>query len=186
MVSVISLAVPILLSAVFVFLASSLLHMVLPFHKGDLRKVPNEDEFLDAMRRLKIPPGDYAAPLPASMSGMKDPAFQERMKRGPHVFMTVSPGSTGGMGTSLVLWFLYSIVVGVFAAYITGRALPPGVHYLQVFRFAGCTAFIGYSLALMQHSIWYRRNWGTTVKSMFDGLIYGLLTAGTFGWLWPR
>ena len=35
------------------------------------------------------------------------------------------------------MWFLYTIVMSVFAAYIAGRALPPGTAYLQVFRFAG-------------------------------------------------
>jgi hypothetical protein len=90
------------------------------------------------------------------------------------------------MGTSLLLWFLYSVLVSVFAAYIAGRALGPGARYLGVFRFVGATAFMGYSLALLQQSIWYRRNWGTTLKLMVDGLVYGLLTGGTFGWLWPR
>jgi len=32
----------------------------------------------------------------------------------------------------------------------------------------------------------YKRNWGTTLKSVFDGLVYALFTAGAFGWLWPR
>jgi hypothetical protein len=77
-------------------------------------------------------------------------------------------------------------VVSVFAAYITGRALGPGANYLEVFRFAGTTSFLGYSMALLQTSIWYKRNWGTTIRVMIDGLLYGLLTAGTFGWLWPR
>ena len=117
---------------------------------------------------------------------MKSPAFVEKMKQGPVVFMTVAPNGAPKMGKSLVMWFLYSVVVSIFAAYIAGRALPPGVHYLQVFRFAGCAAFMGYSLALAQNSIWGGRNWGTTIKAMFDGLIFGLLTAGTFGWLWPR
>ena len=58
--------------------------------------------------------------------------------------------------------------------------------YLRVFRFAGATAFIGYAVALWQMSIWYRRAWSTTIKATVDGLIYALLTAGTFGWLWPR
>lgn len=186
MVSIVSLAIPILLSAVIVFVASSILHMVLPFHHGDLKKVPKEDEFLEAVRRLNLPAGDYASPHAASSADMKNPAFKERMRRGPLVLMTVAPGSSSGMGTSLVQWFLYCVLVSIFAAYITGRALGPGVDYLQVFRFAGATAFLGYSMALLQHSIWYRRNWGTTVKSMVDGLVYGLLTAGTFGWLWPR
>jgi hypothetical protein len=78
------------------------------------------------------------------------------------------------------------VLVSVFAAYVAGRALAPGAHYLGVFRFAGAVAFAGYSLGILQFSIWYRRNWGTTMKSVFDGLIYALLTAGTFGWLWPR
>jgi hypothetical protein len=90
------------------------------------------------------------------------------------------------MGRNLALWFVYCVAVGAFAGYIAGRALPPGTPYLQVFRFAGATAFIAYSVALWQMSIWYRRAWTTTVKATVDGLIYAMLTAGTFGWLWPR
>jgi hypothetical protein len=186
MVPVMSLWLPIVVSAVIVFVASSVIHMVLPYHRSDMRKLPKEDEVMEALRRFNIAPGDYAMPHPGSMEGMKKPEFIEKRKAGPVVLMTVAPSGPPAMGPSLVLWFLYSIVVGIFAAYIAGRALRPGAHYLEVFRFAGCTAFIAYSLALLQHSIWYKRNWGTTIKSMFDGLVYGLLTAGTFGWLWPR
>jgi hypothetical protein len=186
MVPVMVLWVPILLSAVIVFVASSIIHMLLPVHRGDLRKVPREDEVMAGMRSFNIPPGDYGMPLAGSMAAMKSPEFVEKMKQGPVVFMTVVPSGPPSMGVNLAMWFLYSVVVGIFAAYITGRALGPGADYLQVFRFAGCTAFIGYSLALAQNSIWYHRKWGTTIKSMVDGLIYGLLTAGTFGWLWPR
>ena len=186
MVSVISLTIPILLSAVIVFAASFVIHMVLPIHRGDLKGVPNEDQFLETMRRLNIPPGDYGAPHAGSPAAMKDPAFIERMKRGPLVLMTISPGTSSPMGMGLLLWFLNCVIVSIFAAYIAGRALTEGAHYLEVFRFAGCTAFIGYSMALLQTSIWYRRSWTTTIKAMIDGLIYGLLTGGTFGWLWPR
>ena len=90
------------------------------------------------------------------------------------------------MGSQLAQWFVYCVIVGVFAAYITSRAAAPGAEYLSVFRFAGCTAFIGYSLAHMQRSIWFKQAWSTTLKNMFDGLIYGLLTAGSFAWLWPE
>jgi len=89
------------------------------------------------------------------------------------------------MGASLVQWFIYCIVVGIFTAYITGRALGPDAAYLNVFQIAGTTAFIGYSLAFVQDAIWLSRNWGATLRSVFDGLIYGLVTAGAFGWLWP-
>lgn len=186
MVPVMSLAIPIVVSAVIVFVASSIIHMVLPYHRTDLRKPPKEDELLEALRRLNLPPGDYAAPHAGSPAGMKQPEFIEKMKKGPIVFMTIAPGSPPSMATNLVLWFFYSVVVSFFAAYIAGRAVGPGADYRTVFRFVGSTAFMGYSLALLQNSIWYKRNWSMTLKSMFDGLVYGLLTAGTFGWLWPR
>ena len=186
MVPVTSLWLPILLSAVIVFVVSSIIHMVLPYHKGDYRNVPKQDEVMEALRKFSIPPGDYVLPLAGSMAAMKDPEFIKKLNAGPVVVMTVLPNGPMRMGKSLTLWFVYSVVVSIFAAYIAGRALEPGAHYLQVFRFAGCTAFVAYSLALLQQSIWYNRNWGTTLKSMFDGLVYGLLTAGTFGWLWPR
>jgi len=77
-------------------------------------------------------------------------------------------------------------VVGFFAAYVASAALPPGTAYPRVFQLVGTTAFVGYALALWQMSIWYRRSWGTTIRSTIDGLAYALLTAGVFGWLWPR
>ena len=87
---------------------------------------------------------------------------------------------------ALALWFVYSLVVSVFAAYIAGRALRPRTEFAEVFRFVGTTAFLGYALAMAQQSIWYGKKWSTTFKSMFDGLIYALLSAGIFGWLWPK
>ena len=181
-----SLWLPILLSAVAVFIVSSLIHMFTPWHKSDYPKLSNEEKVMDAMRPLAIPPGDYFMPRPASRQDMGSPEFAEKMKRGPVVIMTVMPNGPSRMGRNLLLWFLYSVVVGLFAAYVAGRALPVGAAYRQVFRFVGATAFIGYSLALWQMSIWYHRAWSTTIKATVDGLIYALLTAGVFGWLWPR
>jgi hypothetical protein len=186
MVPMMSLWIPILVSAVIVFVVSSIIHMVLPYHRNDLLKVPKEDELMEALRRLDLPPGDYGVPHPGSMEGMKKPEFIEKMKKGPIALMTIAPGAEPSMTANLVLWFLYSVLVSFFAAYIAGRALGPGSHYLAVFRFVGASAFMGYSLGLLQNSIWYRRKWGTTLKSVFDGLLYGLFTAGTFGLLWPR
>jgi hypothetical protein len=160
MVPLMSLVIPILLSAVIVFVASFIVHMVLTYHRSDLRKLPKEDEVLEALRRFNIPPGDYGVPHPGSPEGMKRPEFIDKMKKGPIVFMTVAPGSTPSMTTNLLLWFVYSVAVSIFAAYVASRALGPGADYLEVFRFAGAVAFTGYSLALVQHSIWYKRNWG--------------------------
>jgi len=177
---------PIVLSAVIVFVVSSIIHMVLPWHKNDFPSMLKEDEFRRAVGPLAIPPGDYMVPRPSSMQELRSPAFMEKLKQGPVVMLTVMPNAYAGMGKNLVQWFIYSLVVSLFAAYIAGRALGPGTVYLQVFRFVGATAFIGYTLALWQMSIWYRRSWSLTIKSTIDGLIYALMTAGTFGWLWPR
>ncbi|MFQ5750973.1 MAG: hypothetical protein ACE5HI_03165 [bacterium] len=186
MVSIMSLWFPILFSAVLVFAVSSFIHIVLTYHRTDFGKVPDEDEVMAALRKFDIPPGDYVIPCAGSPKVMRSPEFIEKTTKGPVAFMTVMKSGTPTMAGSLVQWFIYSVVVGIFAAYLAGRALGPGAQYLAVFRFAGCGAFVGYALALLQNSIWYKRAWSTTVKSMFDGLIYALVTAGTFGWLWPN
>jgi len=181
-----ALLVPIILSAVIVFVASSIIHMALPWHRSDYPKVPNEERVRDALRPLAIPPGDYMIPRASGMQDMKSPEFIAKMNEGPVMVVTVMPNGPWAMGKNLAQWFVYSIVVGIFAAYVAGTALPPGTPYPRVFQLVGVTAFIGYALALWQLSIWYRRDWMTTIKSNVDGLIYGLLTAGTFGWLWPH
>lgn len=181
-----ALWLPILLSSVIVFIASSIINMFLPWHKSDYPKIPNEDKVREALRPLAIPPGDYMIPRPSSREEMRSPEFTEKIKSGPVMMLTVWPNEKASMGKSFLLWLLYVLVLGVFSAYVAGRALPPGAEYLQVFRFAGVAAFLGYSVALWQLSIWYRRPWKMTLKATLDGLIYALLTAGTFGWLWPH
>lgn len=125
-------------------------------------------------------------PWRAHTSDMRSPEFAEKMKKGPVMVLTVLPNGPMTMGRNLILWFAYCAVVGFFAALVAGGALPVGAAYRRVFHFVGLTAFIGYSLALWQMSIWYRRSWSLSIKATVDGLIYALLTAGTFGWLWPR
>lgn len=186
MVSLMSLWLPILVSAVFVFLVSWILHMVLPHHRSDFGGVPNEDDLMESLRRHNVAPGDYMVPHGAGPEAMKSPAFQEKMKKGPIVIMSVVRGGSMSMGRNLALWFVYCLVVGVFAAYVTSRAVGAEYSYLTVHRFAGAVAFACYTMALWQESIWYQRKWSTTIKNAIDGLLYALVTGGTFGWLWPR
>ncbi|NOX58105.1 MAG: hypothetical protein GXP29_04510 [Planctomycetes bacterium] len=109
----------------------------------------------------------------------------EKYKQGPVGFLTVMPSGTFKMGTCLTQWFLYSLLVSVFAAYITHTALEPGASYLAVFRLTGTVAVAVYGVSYIPNSIWKGTSWTTTLKFIFDGIIYGLVTAGTFGWLWP-
>ncbi len=185
MISLFSLWLPIVLSAVFVFIVSSFIHMLLPYHRSDFAKIPREKDVMEALRPFDIPPGDYMMPCAGGPKEMKSPEFLEALKKGPAGVFTIMPGGSTSMAGNLIQWFLYLIVVSIFAAYIASRAVGAGAPYLAVFRFAGCTAFIGYTLALWQNSIWYKRKWSSTMKSTLDGLIYSLIAAGTFGWLWP-
>ena len=185
MVTIVSLWLPILLSAVLVFIVSSVIHMLLTYHKNDFGQVPSEDEVREALSKFSIPPGEYVMPYAGDTSAMKSPEYQEKLKQGPVAFFTVLPNGPMDMGKSLGLWFVYSVVVGIFAAYVTTRAVAPGAEYLSVFRFVGVTAFISYGVALWQNTIWYKRKWTTTLKSNFDALVYAACTAGVFGWLWP-
>lgn len=186
MVPLSELAIPIVLASVFVFLASFVLHMLIAaWHHGDVDRLPDEPRVMDALRPFNLAPGNYMMPAGDGPSSMKDPVFIEKMTKGPVAILTVRRSGPPSMGKELTLWFVYSLIVSVFAGYVASRALGYGAHYLDVFRFAGTTAFAGYSLALMHESIWWGRKWSATIRSMIDGLIYALLTAGTFGWLWP-
>jgi len=186
MVTIMSLWLPILVSSVFVFVVSSFIHMFLPYHKNDYKKIPGENDIMDALRKFNIPPGDYIIPCAGSAKAMKSPEYLEKMEKGPSIIMTVMKSGKPGMVGNLIQWFLYSVLVGIIAAYVSSRALGAEAYYLSVFRFVGVTSFTCYSIALLQNSIWYKRSWCATLKSMFDGLIYAFVTAGTFGWLWPR
>jgi len=186
MMSLSVLWLPILVSAVIVFAASSVIHMAPLWHKNDFASMPRESEVFQALRPFAIPPGDYFIPRPSSREVMRSPEFQEKVSKGPVAVMTVMPNGMFRMGSKLGQWFVFVVVVGIFTAYVTSHSLSAGAPYLKVFQIAGATAFIGYALALVQLSIWYNRSWTLTLKAAFDGLIYASLTAGAFGWLWPH
>lgn len=186
MVSIPSLWLSIVLSAVLAFLASSIIHMLLTrWHADDYRKMANEDDVIAAMRKAGVTHGDYLFPH-CTAEMRNDPAMQEKWKRGPAGKLTVMPPGPPSMGKSLGLWFVYLLAVAVFTAYVSGRALAPGSEYLQVFRVAGTVAFLAYAGSQAQESIWWGRGWGTTLRNVIDGLVYALLTAGAFAGFWPQ
>ena len=181
-----SLWLPILISAVIVFLASSIIHMGPFWHRGDFPAMPREADVLSALRPLAIPPGDYMLPRAGNMKTYKSPECIEKLKAGPVAIVTVMPNGPIDMRRNLAQWFVFLLVVGMMVALVTSHTLPPGTPYPRVFKVAAAVAFTAYSLALAELSIWYRRSWTLTLKGALDGLIYGLLTGGTFGWLWPH
>lgn len=186
MVPITALWAPILISAVLVFAWSSIVHMVLGYHRKDYGRLPNEEGVLDSLRAASIPPGHYVFPCADKPSDMSSPAMIEKYNRGPVGMMNVLPNGMPAMGKLLGLWFAFALFVGLFVAYLTGRAFGPATPYLTVFRFAGTIAFLAYACTYAIDPIWKGGKWSTTATHIADGLVYGLLTAGAFGWLWPK
>ena len=186
MIPLTALWLPILVSAAVVFFASAIMHMVLAYHKSDYRKLPDEDRVTDAIRSAGVTRGPaYFFPY-CSFKEMKSAPVVEKMKRGPVGLLTVLPSGPPAMGKSLAQWFVYCLVISLFAACLSGRLLAPGTAFLQVFRIVGIAALLGYGAAHAQESIWSGRSWVVTFKHLIDSVIYALLTAGTFAWLWPK
>jgi hypothetical protein len=185
MVPLTALWLPILLSAVIVFVASSVMHMLLPYHRGDYHQLPDEDNLRTTLRTAGLKPGLYMFPF-GTHKDMKSPALMEKYRQGPVGMMTILPSGPPVMPKFLGMWFVYCLIIGFFVAYLTGRTVMPGANYLAVFRVAGTAGFLAYGLGHLSNGIWKGQSWSMTIKEVIDGLVYGLLTAGTLGWLWPR
>lgn len=176
---------PILLSTVFVFILSGILHMALPWHKSDYKTVPNEDKVREALRPFDVPPGDYMMPSCAG-GDYNSPDFKAKLDAGPNWVMTVLPKGQSGMGITFLQWFIFLLLVSAFIAYIAVHALPGDAPVRMVFRCISAIGFLAYATAQWPQSIWMRRSWSTTVKCTIDAILYGLATGATFAWLWPE
>jgi hypothetical protein len=185
MVPLSALWLPIVLSAVIVFIASSVMHVVLTYHRSDCKQVPDEANVMATLRRAGLQRGYYMFPF-STHKDMKSQETMEKFKQGPVGILTVFPSGPPAMGKFMGLWFGYCLVVSFFVAYLAAHTVAPGANYLEVFRVVGTAAFLAYGLGQLSNGIWKGQPWGMTIKEGIDGLIYGLLTAGTFGWLWPR
>jgi hypothetical protein len=180
-----ALWIPILVSAVLGFGASSLFWMVLRHHDSDWKGLPGEEAILDALRKAKVPRGQYRFPY-APAKQMQSPEMVKKMTEGPSGFLFFWDRCEVSMGKNLGQWFLYLLGVSIFVAYLTGRVLPAGASSLGVFRVAGTAAVLAYAAAIVPKSIWWGQSWSMTLKEVFDGVVYGLLTGAAFCWLWPR
>ena len=180
-----ALWLPIVLSAVIVFVASSIMHVLLPYHRGDYKQLPDEDKSLSTLRASGLKRDLYVFPY-ATHKEMKSPAIVEKYKQGPVGMMIVFPNGQPVMAKFLGLWFGYCLVISFFVAYLAAHTIAPHTDYLAVFRVVGTAAFLTYGLGPLANVIWKGYPWSFVLKEVIDGLIYALLTAGTFGWLWPK
>ena len=186
MLSLSALWVCTLVATVLVFVVSSVLHMMLPIHKGDYRKLPKETELLAAMRAHNVAPGTYSFPFPDSMKDMASPEMIARYKQGPVGLLTVLPNTVPAIAKSLVQWLLYLVIVSIFVAYLaTINLAAKTAGSMDIFRFTSTAALLAYAVPHMHESIWKGQSWIVTAKYLLDGVIYGLVTGVTFALLWP-
>ena len=185
MVELSALWLPILLSAVAVFVVSSVVHMVLKWHMSDYGRIPDEAKLLVALREQGLQRGGYFFPYCGDMKEMGSAEMKEKFERGPVGFMTILPSGPMAMGKHLLQWFLYTILVGVFVAYLGTLAAQPGAGFMDVFRVTATASMLGYAVAPIVDAIWKSVAWSTTAKFIVDGILYALATGAVFGWMWP-
>ena len=185
MVTLDMLWLPIVVATVLVFVASNIVWMVLPHHKKDTRRLPDEAAALEVLGKQGLTPAVYRFPW-AEMSEMKNPAVVEKFARGPVGLLTVIPSGPYNMGKSMAAWVTYIMVLSVVVALVAERMLGPGAPYISVFRRVGTVAILAYSAGNVPNAIWWGKPWSNVGREVADGVLYGLLTAGSFGWLWPR
>lgn len=181
-----SLWLPVLVSAVAVWIASAIVWMALPHHKSDFKKLPSEDGISEALRKLSLTPGQYLLPFMGDRNAMKDPAFLKRVEDGPVAMITSRPNGMPAMGKNLILYFGYCVLVSFVTAYVARHTLSVGTSRFDVFHLTGTVAIAAYALAIFPESIWMWRPWPATLKSVCDSIAYGLMTGAIFAWLWPH
>jgi hypothetical protein len=183
MITVTSLWLPILLSAVAVFVMSNILWMALPFwHRSDYKKLSKEQALLDSVSEATS--GQYIAPY--LNWGKLTPEERAAVERRPMAFVLVRNPAKFSFPAALATYFAYTLVISFLVGYVTGVALPPGGPFREVLRIAGTVGILAYSFGSVGDSIWYGKPWSVTAKVIIDGIIYGLLTGVIFAWLWPH
>jgi hypothetical protein len=176
---------PMVVATVLVFLASSIVHMLLPIHKGDYRRLPEEGEITALLRSRAVAPGAYSFPFPASMKDMASPEMVAKYQQGPVGLLTVLPNGIPAVGKALVWWVAYCAAVSVLVGYLALMAFGWGASGVDVFRFTSTAALLGYGIPHLHEAIWKGQGWITTLKYVLDGVLYSLVTGGTFLLLWP-
>jgi hypothetical protein len=175
---------PILLSAIAVFIVSALIWNVVQWHNSDWRKLPDEDAARKALRGAA--PGEYLVPHAANNKARQDSEWQQKFKEGPAVMLSVMPHGSMAMGKTLIQWFVYCLIISLLVAYVGSATLQAGTDYLKVFQVTGTAAILAYSGHAAMGPIWFGYTWSRGMKEIADGMLYGLVTAGIFGWLWPE
>jgi hypothetical protein len=180
---------PIVVAAVIVFITSAVIWMAMPWHKKEFDHFPDEDGLIAFLRKGNLGAGMYLYPF-MSHEMQKDKAVMEahrkKVAEGPAGIMYVFPKGRLGMNRMMVQSIVFYLVVNFFLAYIGYHTIIGHATYLQVFRVIGTVAFMTYFFGTVPWCIWFGHPWKTQWLQIIDALLMAGMTAGTFGWLWPK
>ncbi len=185
MVTLFNLWLAIVLSGVFCWIASALIHMLFKYHNHDYQPLSNESEVMNVLGKGKPAPALYSIPYCKDMSQMGEDSMQTKFKEGPVAMVAIFPNGLPAMGKLLGQQMLFFIFGSALIAYLASMVFGAGTDYMIVFRFTFVAAFLTYAWAIIPFSIWMGQPWSNCARYVLDALIYAGMTAGTFAWLWP-
>lgn len=177
-----ALWLPVVVSTVALFFASFVAWVVLPHHKPDFRKWPDEEGLLAFVRESGAEPGQYLFPM--MPNGSADPDVARHYAEGPWGMLTLWP-SPPSMPANLVKTVAFFLVVNVLIGYVAVQALPPGAGFADVFRLVSPVAILAYAAGSVLNEIWFTKPLRAKLMDGIDGVAYGLINGLIFAWLWP-
>jgi len=182
---VLQLWLPILLTAVFVFIASSLIHMVFKWHNSEYRKLANEDAVSAAIRAGNPSPGQYVFPHCMDMKEMQSDAMMKKYNEGPIGLLTLRPNGRPSMGPALIMWFLFTLFIAAAMALLAVKSIGIDAHPHNAAHLIGVASLLAYGAGSIQAGIWMGKPWGSVAKDLLDSFIYGCISAATLLYFWP-
>jgi hypothetical protein len=185
-ISLLELWLPILLASLFCWITSALFHMLIKHHNADYKKIDSEDKVADVLREANLAPGLYHLPYCADMKEMANEDMQKKFENGPIAMISVFENGMPAMGKLLIQQFLFFLVACILVAYVASFSLIPSAADMSVFRLVLVVSFLTFGWGLVPYSIWYGHPWSNCIRYLIDAIIYGLVTAVTFVWLWPQ
>ena len=176
---------PILLGTFLAWITSALIHVLIKYHNSDYQSMSNENEVMAAIGNGSPGLGIHTVPYCKDMSEMNNPDVKEKFDKGPVAIVTIFPNGMPPMGKLMAQQISFFLFGSILIAYCATLALGPGAEYMSVFRLVSAIGFLAFGWANIPLSIWFGHQWSATAKYLLDGLIYGLVVAGSFAWLWP-
>lgn len=185
MSDVLQLWLPIVLTSVFIFIASSLIHMVFKWHNSEYGKLANEDAVAAAIRAGNALPGQYVFPHCMDMKEMQSDEMMKKYREGPIGLLTLRRNGPPAMGPALIMWFLFTLILAAITALIAVKSIGLEAHAHTAAHLVGLVTLLAYGAGSVQAGIWMGKPWGSVAKDLLDSFIYAVISAATFLYFWP-